>query len=260
MSLTSSATISPPWAVLALVAHHLDPRTLAIASCVCKSWTISMSSDLLWKPLCNNHFPSLSDIHFTDFTVPYHRLYAIGHTAARRRLQTPRKPLLSLDSLIFAINIRTRTSHIVSLEKPGEELQVVPGGVFKFDIDVNYESPASMFDDLGDVKITWNVILRGWRGIFTMMDCEGKVSFSPGAEGWFSEELPSPGCCSSEVASGMVADVKLGFCGRRSESGGGRKVRAEKVSVGILSIVNWRYVNMDDGLRYLQHFLVPSDV
>lgn len=77
-----------------------------------------------------------------------------------------------------------------------------------------------------------------------MMDCEGKVSFSPVAEGWFSEELPSPGCCSStEVASGMVADVKLGFCGRRSEiGGGGRKVRAEKVSVGILRIVNWRYV------------------
>lgn len=47
MSLTSSATISPPWEVLALVAHHLDPRTLAIASYVCEPWTISMSSDLL---------------------------------------------------------------------------------------------------------------------------------------------------------------------------------------------------------------------
>ncbi|KAG7961992.1 hypothetical protein I3843_09G043300 [Carya illinoinensis] len=227
------------WEVLALVAHHLDPRTLAIASCVCKPWTISMSSDLLWKPFCNSHFPFLFDIHFT---VPYHRLYAIGHTAARRRLQTPRKPRLSLDSLIFAINIRTRTSHIA----------IDSSGVFKFDVDVNYDSPGSMFNDLGDVKITWNVILRGWRGIFTMMDCEGKVRFSPVAEGWFSEELPSPGCCSSEVASGMVADVKLGFCRRRSEiGGGGRKVRAEKVSVGILSIVNW---------RYLQHFLVPFAV
>ncbi|KAG6640999.1 hypothetical protein CIPAW_09G042800 [Carya illinoinensis] len=209
MSLTSSATISPPWEVLALVAHHLDPRTLAIAS-----YTSSEN-------------PSATPISLSFSTST--------SLSPRRRLQTPGKPRLSLDSLIFAINIRTRTSHIASLEKPGEELQVDSSGVFKFDVDVNYDSPG------------------GWRGIFTMMDCEGKVSFSPVAEGWFSEELPSPGCCSStEVASGMAADVKLGFCGRRSEiGGGGRKVRAEKVSVGILSIVNW---------RYLQHFLVPFAV
>ena len=92
-----------------------------------------------------------------------------------------------------------------------------------------------------------------------MMDCEGKVSLSPGSEGWFSEELPSTGCCTSAAAaSGMVADLKMKFCSRRE--GGGGKVKARKVSVGILSIVNWRYVTVDDGLRYLQHFLLPCDV
>lgn len=259
MSLTPSATVSPPWEVIVLVAHRLDAKSLAVASCVCKSWSISTSSDHLWKPICRTHFPSISNLHFiTDFTVPYRRLYAIGHAAATRRVQTPCKPRLSLGSLIFTIDILTKNSRILTLAKPCEELLVDPNGVFKFEIDVNDEC-SSAFEALDDVKITWNVILRGWKGVFTMMDCEGKVSFSPGSEGWFSEELPSPGCCSSAAAaSGTVADLKMGFCGR-TESGGG-KLKASKLSAGILSIVNWRYVSVDDGLRYLQHFLLPCDV
>jgi hypothetical protein len=260
MCLTPSTTVSPPWEVIVLVAHRLDPKSLAVASCVCKSWSISMSSDDLWKPICNTHFPSISNLYFiTDFIVPHHRLYAIGHAAAKRRVQTPCKPRLSLGSLIFTVNILTKKSRILTLAKPCEELLVDPNGVFKFDIDVNYER-SSAFEALEDVKITWNVVLRGWRGVFTMMDCEGTVSFSPGSEGWFSDELPSTGCCSSAAASGIVADLKMGFCGRRESSGGVGKVKARKVSVGILSIVNWRYVSVDDGLRYLQHFLLPCDV
>lgn len=93
-----------------------------------------------------------------------------------------------------------------------------------------------------------------------MMDCDGKVSFSPGSEGWFSEELPSPGCCSSSAAtSGIVADLKVGFCTGRESGIDGGKVRIEKVSLGILSILNWRYITLQDGLRYLQHFLLPFD-
>ena len=255
----SMISLTPPWEVLVLVAQHLEPKTLAIASCVCKSWSISMSSDHLWKPICNTHFPSLSNLSVhVDVHVPsYHRLYAIGHTAAKRRVQTPCKPRVALNNLIFTINIHTKSSNIVTLAKPGEELIIDPNGVFKFDFKVNYER-STMVETLEDVKITWNVILSGWRGVFTMMDCEGKVSFSPGAEGWFSDELPSPGCCSSAVASGIVSDLKFGFCSRR-ESGGG-KVKVDKVSVGILSIVIWRYVSVEDGLRYLQHFLVPCDV
>lgn len=261
MSLTvtaSSATVSPPWEVIVLVAHRLDARGLAVASCACKSWSISMSSDHLWKPICDTHFPSISNLHFiANFSVPYRRLYAIGHAASKRRVQTPGKPRLSLDSLVFTINILTKNSRVVTLAKPCEELLVDPNGVFKFDIDVNAECS---FAGLEDVKITWNVVLRGWRGVFTMMDCEGKVSLSPGSEGWFSEELPSPGCCSSAAAvSGMVADLKMGFC-RKRERGGGKVKGSKQVSVGILSIVNWRYVTVDDGLRYLQHFLLPCDV
>ncbi|KAL9411622.1 hypothetical protein AB3S75_045260 [Citrus x aurantiifolia] len=91
-----------------------------------------------------------------------------------------------------------------------------------------------------------------------MMDYEGRVSFSPTAsESWFSEELPSPRCCSSEAASGIVADLRLGF----SSSNGfceDEKVRVEKVCVGMLSIVNWRYVTVDDGLSRQSNFLCKS--
>lgn len=252
----------PPCEVLVLISHRLDPKTLATACCVCKSWSISMSSDHLWKPICTTHFPSLSNLQLittTKPTVSYHRLYAIAYASSKRRLKTPSKPHLSLQDLIFAVNISTNktnsTSNVVTaLEIPGNELEVDQNGVFKFDIKVNYDE--RRYSTREEVKICWNVVLKGWKGVFTMMDCEGKVSFSAGEEGWFSEELPSPGCCSSAVASGIVADLKVGFCSRRESSYG--KVRIERVSLGILSLVSWRYVSVDDGLRYLQHFLQPN--
>lgn len=113
-----------------------------------------------------------------------------------------------------------------------------------------------MAETLEEVKITWNVVLRGWQGVFTMIDCEEKMNLRAGSGGWFSDSLPSTGCCSSEMAaSGIVADLKLGFCRMRESDG---KIRVDKVSVGILSVVNWRYVSVDDGLRYLQHFLLTK--
>lgn len=89
-----------------------------------------------------------------------------------------------------------------------------------------------------------------------MMDCEGKVGFLAGGEGWLSQELPAPGCCSNAVASAVVADMKVHMCGGKVSDG---KVRVSKVSVGILSVVDWRYVGVEDGLRYLQHFLLTCN-
>ncbi|XP_008240746.1 PREDICTED: probable F-box protein At5g04010 [Prunus mume] len=245
-----------PWEVLDLVCHHLDPKSLAVASCVCKSWLISMSSDHLWKPICTSNFPSLSTLKITNPTVPYRRLYVIGCSAAKCRRQTPPKPRLLLDNLIFTINIfhhdNSSSNSLCTLAKPGNELTLDPNGIFKFDIDVDNHDAFEALEDEEAVRVTWNVVLEGWRGVFGMMEnCKGKG----GVEGWFSEELPSPRCCcglSAVACSGIVADLKLGFCDGR------RKVK--KVSVGILSVVNWRYVSVDDALRYLQHFLLPCAV
>ncbi|KAK3217968.1 hypothetical protein Dsin_011938, partial [Dipteronia sinensis] len=122
----------PPWEVLSLVAQLLDPKTLAVASCVSKSW---------------------------------------------------------------------------------------------FDINVDYGS-FPVAETLEEVKITWNVVLRGWQGVFMMIDREEKLNLRAGSGGWFSDSLPSPGCCSSEMAaSGIVADLKLGFCRMRERDG---KIRVDK--------------------------------
>lgn len=178
-------------------------------------------------------------------------------------LKPPPPPRISLDNLIFAVELRTIEvdALIFTLAKPANELHCADtSGVFWFDIDINVNCFRSfgLIDLQEEVGITWNVLLRGWGGVFTMMDYEGRVSFSPAAsESWFSEELPSPRCCSSEAASGIVADLRLGF----SSSNGfceDEKVRVAKACVGMLSIVNWRYVTVDDGLRYLQHFLLPN--
>ena len=80
---------------------------------------------------------------------------------------------------------------------------------------------------------------------------------APRADGWFSEELPAAGCCPNVVSGGIVGDLRLGLCGN---GGGSNKVRIESVSVGMMSVVSWRYVSLDDGLMYLQHFLFNANV
>ncbi|GAB4843903.1 hypothetical protein Ancab_013867 [Ancistrocladus abbreviatus] len=284
MSCSPSNRLPPPWEVLLLVAqaHHLDPPTLAKASCVCKLWSLCFSSDHLWAPLCTNQFPSLSPLHAASFstTVPYRRLYSLGYTAGKRRLRKPPKPQLSLDNLLFTVDIRgssdNKSSHNnhnihnprITLTKPCSELKLDPHGLFRFDIDViNYGEEGGNgnlkywnIEALSGVKIAWHVVVKGWEGVFKMMERGGKGSFAYGVDGWFSEELPAPGCCSSTMTSGLAAELRLGIRGLGGAEGSGSNgirggVTVEKVNVGVLSILSWRYVSVDDALGYLQHFL-----
>ncbi|KAL7169134.1 hypothetical protein ACSBR2_034218 [Camellia fascicularis] len=48
------------------------------------------------------------------------------------------------------------------------------------------------------------------------MACRGN-----GNDGWFSEELSSPSCCSRVGMSGLVAILRLALGGKGGESGGG---------------------------------------
>ncbi|CAN4106620.1 unnamed protein product [Withania somnifera] len=263
MSMVSSSSPkqAPPWQVVVLVSNHLDPKTLAIASCVCKSWSISMSSDQIWQPLCCSHYPSLSTLHsFTnnnEENLSYRRLYALGQRASNRRLKQPLEPCISLNNIIFALNIYKNSTCMVSLVKQGSQLSFDRKGIFRFDIDGISDIRNGLkngdlgpFDALGDVRVTWDIILEGYKGVFNVMNCKGKGRFVLGLEGWFSEELPPPGCCSSDTVSGLVADLRLGL---KVEDG---KAMVEKMSAGVLSIVSWRYLFVEDALRYLQHFLV----
>ncbi|KAL2326074.1 hypothetical protein Fmac_025132 [Flemingia macrophylla] len=242
----SQPSPTPSWETLVLVATYLDPKTLAIASCVCKSWFSSMSSDNVWRPIVASHFPSLASL-----PVAHRRLFAIGYAAAVRRLRGPSKPGLTLEDLIFVVSVRTREDEVFSAVRPGGMLKVDASSVFLF--DMGCDGAVLRERTVEDVVVTWHVVLRGWRGVFTMMESEGKVGFVPGGEGWFSQELPVPECCSGTVKSAVAADLKVVV------GGGKGGVRVEEVTVGILSVADWRYVGVEDGVRYLQHFLLPNN-
>ncbi|KAL6188781.1 hypothetical protein ACLB2K_040172 [Fragaria x ananassa] len=249
-----SSTSKLPWQVVDLVSNHLDPKTLATACCVSKTWFTSISSDHIWQPICTTHFPSLSyNLKLVNPALPYYRLYAMASAAAKRRSRTPSKPSLALHDLIFTVNVFNHNKVLFSLEKPGDELVMDNNGVFKFNIDVDNNELEAVASE--SVSVTWNVVLKGWRGVFNMMEsCKGKRGVD---DCWFSEELPLPGCCLSLVDSGVVAELRLVFT-EESKTGGNNLDhvgRINKVSVGMFSTAKLRYVGVDDGFRYLQHFL-----
>ncbi|KAK7392961.1 hypothetical protein VNO78_21411 [Psophocarpus tetragonolobus] len=223
---------SPPWEALILVATYLDPKTLAIASCVSKLWFLSMSSDHIWKSILTTHFPSLSLLP-SSAGVSSRSLFTLARAAATRRRRPPKKPALALGDLIFTVNISTRERTVASVARGCDALRVHAQGRFRFGVACDGAG-------LGEegLRVTWSVALKGWRGVFVMMEKEGRAG-----EGWFLEELPPPECCSGAAASSVAADLT---------------VAVGEVSVGILSIVDWRYVSVDDGLRYLQHFLFDN--
>ncbi|XP_022640288.1 probable F-box protein At5g04010, partial [Vigna radiata var. radiata] len=241
----------PPWEALILVATYLDPKTLTIASCVSKSWFSSMSSDHVWKPLLTTQFPSLATL---SSAVAYRRLFLMGHAAAARRSQRPPKPSLSLEDLVFAVSVSTRDGVVASGVRAGEKLRMEAAGMFRF--GVGCDGGVVLKEGEEEVRVTWNVVLKGWGGVFTAVEREGKVRLVGGGEGWFWEEMPAPGCCSGAVASALVGDLKVGMCEEKDGNG----VRVEEVGVGILRVVDWRYVSVEDGLRYFQHFLLTNHV
>ncbi|KAH1249710.1 hypothetical protein GmHk_05G013013 [Glycine max] len=98
-----------------------------------------------------------------------------------------------------------------------------------------------------EVRMAWNMVLRGWKGVFTMMERMGKMGFRLDGEGWFSQELPALGCCFGAMESAVVVDLKVGMCEGEGENLNG--VRVNEVSVGILSVVDWRYASVEDRLR-----------
>ncbi|RAL51870.1 hypothetical protein DM860_010588 [Cuscuta australis] len=241
------------WQVIVLVANHLDPTTLALASCVSKLWFLAMSSDHLWQPIVASTYPSLP-------ALPYRRLYALGRASDKRSFQKKRQqpPLLCMSDLIFSVTVSLACSPVAAFAKSGSELGgVKEDAVFLFDINLpgGGGGVADMEEGLrGDsLRVTWEAVLEGYGCKFTMLEWRGgggRRHFAvSGTEVLYSEELPAPGCCAA--ASGLAADVRVGW----KEKSCGRVV-VEKIRLGVMSVVSWRYVQVVDALRYLQHFLL----
>ncbi|XP_057547354.1 probable F-box protein At5g04010 [Amaranthus tricolor] len=241
--------LPPPWEILDLVSHHMDPQTLAIASCVSKSWSRCFSANHLWDPFCTTAFPSLSSL--TAAVVPRHRLYALAHAEALHRKRKPRKPCISLHGLVFALSVRLPTGE-VNVIMPCSDMRWDPHGLFRFDVRVDEEREWGL-EELKEAKVTWVVAEREWKAVFTVAEDSGAGKLASVVDGVFSKELPLPGCCvsTSAVSGGHVADIRVGL----KEQDNKRMNKIEKISVGIMSVFNWRHVSVDDALIYLEHFL-----
>ncbi|KAI4363976.1 hypothetical protein MLD38_020125 [Melastoma candidum] len=269
MAMPADGRSPPPWEVLLLVSSRLDPQTLAVSSCVCKEWSHSMSIDSLWKPPCASHFPSLcllrsassaaAGVQEDPAAVSFRRLYALGQRASLRRRSPPLpKPVLSLADVAFLVDVRS-TKHdldIATVFAPADEF-CRKSEIFLFDLRaVDGERQLPPEEELEGVRVTWSVVLKTWEGMFMMLSCsETEARSEPSGDKWFTQELPQPGCCSGHCSGSLAAEVKLGMGGRSSG-----EMRVEGVSVGVMSMAEWRYLSIDDGLRYLQSFLFMKDM
>jgi len=121
-----SPSPSPSWELLFLVAQYLDPKSLATASCVSKSWLESFSSEDIWRPICSAHYPSVYNLKHVDPAVSWHRLCGIASTAASKlQLQKPIKPHLPLNDLLFRHQCKDR--RVFHFIHPIETMRRTPG-------------------------------------------------------------------------------------------------------------------------------------
>lgn len=244
---------SIPWEIVSLVSDHLDPKTLSVVSCVNKSWNKLMSSDFLWERICDQYYPSLLKLHRssdTCATFSYRSLYAMALAASKRKPPIPLKPRLSLTDLVFAIDIHTNDDRSFSVLKPCSELKANKDGLFQFQFNFNVEEEEE--EDLvdfeskkGDISsVTWNVLKKeDWPRIFTVIDGAAQQTNShDGAEKTFTKNVLATACCPSNPDSGMKAELRLELARR-------------KITLAFINSLTWRYLTLDDALRYLQCFI-----
>ncbi|CAA7388390.1 unnamed protein product [Spirodela intermedia] len=246
----------PPWEAVVLFSRRLDPSSLAVAACVCRSWRAAMSSDELWRSICLSLSPSLSRHRGRP---SYRHLFALLRVAAEQRRRRPPPPEISLGELLFAVEVLRGGEPVFSAVVPGGDLGGVGSQVFRFDV-AGGGGEAVAVAEATALRCSWTVVQRGWKGAAVMMEGGEKGVAVGEDEVWFSEELPPPACCCSGLRTGgLVAELGLRLGDR---SGGdmvaeGRRRAVVGVTVGVLRVVGWRYVEVDDGLMYLQHFISP---
>ncbi|RZC11578.1 2,3-bisphosphoglycerate-independent phosphoglycerate mutase [Glycine soja] len=155
----------------------------------------------------------------------------VGHTSMmsslplswtlRLPLSRPSKSSLSLGDLVFVVSISMRNSNIVSIARPCGMLCVDTVEVFLFSMSCD---GTVLREGVEEVRMAWNMVLRGWKGVFTMMERMGKMGFRLDGEGWFSQELPALGCCFGAMESAVVVDLKVGMCEGEGENLNGVRV------------------------------------
>ncbi|PNT73042.1 probable F-box protein At5g04010 [Brachypodium distachyon] len=266
-----SATQGPPWEALPLVAAFLDDAvSLAAASCVSTSWHAAFAADHLWARLCRSHYPSAIALLQTDNngiingtgdprsrSSPHRRLFALFHAAASSRRRPLPAPRLALADVTFAIDLFTSSGNSILSFAVAACDAGANKGVFQFGVDVSGRNAVA-----GPGEQHWSV---RWTAVRTrlgdglaapalpaaaivMMEAKvpssraGELGGGEKGEAWASEKLPAPGCGGARMEAEVVVEVS------------GEERRVETVRFGVL--LDCRYVSVDEGLRYLQHFLL----
>ncbi|KAG8087494.1 hypothetical protein GUJ93_ZPchr0010g9355 [Zizania palustris] len=257
----SEATTTPlEWEALRLVGPLLDAESLAAASCVSTTWRDVYSDDYLWAQLCRSRYPSAlallplpdnggddaSDRH----SSPHRHLFALFRSAsARRRALLP--PRLALDDVTFAVDIFAASgSNTLSFTVTARDADAKTSR-FQFEVDLSGRNVA-----VGQVNywsVRWTAVQTGIIGVapaaVVMLDAKAPAAraFARGigerGETWARETLPAHGCGGAVVGAEVVFDMSAG-----------EERLLEKVRLGLIE--HTRYVSIDDGLRYLQHFLL----
>lgn len=258
----------PPWEALPLVAPFLDAPSLAAASCVSTSWHDAFAADDLWARLCAQHYPSAlvllrylpgtnsGDRRRPSSSTTHRRLFALFHSASPRR-RAPPAPRLALADVAFAVDIFTAggasaLSFAVDADKAARVKNAV--GLFLFALDVSDRDAAI---GPGEWRVRWTAVRRSGGeapAAVLMMDAKvpaaraaGAVRFGGGrGEAGVAERLPAPGCGGARLEAEVVVEL----------AGDGEEKVVEKVRLGVMC--ECRYVSADDGLRYLQHFLLQQ--
>ncbi|CAO1946292.1 unnamed protein product [Urochloa humidicola] len=264
----------PPWEALHLVAPFLDAASLASASCVSTSWHAAFAADYLWARFCAQHFPSalalLSHLPAIDDGAtpshsspsPHRRLFVLFRSASTRSRALP-PPRLALADVAFAVDILTAADgeSILSFAVGANEARSVRNGagLFLFGVDVGEQNAAI---GAGEWRVRWTAVRTtagnkledgGARApaaaaAVVMMDATVPAARAAGAVGFGRGEagvavgMPAPGCGGARLEAEVVVELA------------GEERVIEKVRLGMLC--ECRYVSADDGLRYLQHFLM----
>ena len=258
----------PPWEALPLVAPFLDAASLAAASCVSTSWHAAFAADYLWARLCAQHCPSalglLRHCHLpgtdgrpSSCFSPHRRLFALFHSASAR-CRAPPAPRLALADVSFAVDIFAAgctSGGALSFAVAADEAAPVKNaaGLFLFGVDLS-DRKASIGP--GEWRVRWTAVRTARRGgedevpaAVLMMDAEvpaaraaGAVSFGGRGEAGVAATLPAPGCGGARLEAEVVVELA------------GAEKLVERVRLGVMC--ECRYVSADEGLRYLQHFLL----
>ncbi|PWZ11910.1 putative F-box protein [Zea mays] len=249
----------PPWEALHLVAPFLDAASLAAASCVSTSWHTAFAADDLWARLCAQHFPSaLGLLPDTDSdrwcsSSPHRRLFKLFRSASVRCRALP-APRLALVDVSFAVDVVTAggdstLSFLVAADKAAHVEN--SAGLFLFGVDLSGRNGAI---GPGEWRVRWTAVRTAARrgeepAALLMMDAKvpaarvaGAIAFGGRGEAGVSARLPAPGCGGAKLDAEVVVELA------------GEEKGVGKVRLGVMC--ECRYVCADEGLRYLQHFLL----